>query len=160
MDSTDRSCNLEDKRFSTVSRGQPSSYWPFHLTISENIQENKMKILYCTIPMTATGKTLTTLQLLHVDGLAQDCSVMYRLYCITKTFLVLKIIPMTWRKTAVTPLLTHLNYCSVALSHQCVMYRFNCIPKTFFRAEDNIDGLAQDCSNSIANSHELLQSCA
>ena len=45
------------------------------------------------------------------------------------------------KKTTATPLLMHWSYCSLALSHQY------------------IDGLEQDCSNSIANALVLLQSC-
>ena len=46
---------------------------------------------------------------------------------------------MAWCKTAVSPVLMHWIYCSLALSHQC--------------------GLVQDCSISSANALDILQSC-
>ena len=41
------------------------------------------------------------------------------------------------------------SYCSFALSHWNILKKFN----------NHIAGLAQDCSNSISNALELLQSC-
>ena len=62
---------------------------------------------------------------------------------------------MAESKPAVTPVLMHWSYCSLALSHQYVLF---CVP-TLTHKTIHSDGLVQACSNSSANALELLQSC-
>ena len=63
---------------------------------------------------------------------------------------------MGQRKKDVTPLLTHWSYVFVALTHR---FEINgLVPEWFGTFE--INGLAQDCSNSSQLAMELLQSWA
>ena len=129
-------------------------------------------------------------------------------HCVLQYFVV--VISMAWCKTAVTPLPTHCNYCSLAQIHR--YYHFSVVHSAMFIVRHygtgailsarvlqgcfvgtgtsvlspkrvniwyqwnilqyiiislcfalccggHIDGLVQDCSNTIVSALELLQSC-